>query len=208
MTREVSMRSLLLSLGLATVVHALPLTAQPGDETRCDYTRRAWCGPDGCEEFSVTDEYLLVPAIDVLINASPMRGVPGHGVEVRRCDSQGCTPVAVDTRVSGLYLSAGAVSNGYLMKLVIRGSGDLGLIDPELRRLLTAANRALAAGHSLDEVNDALADRGAPSYEELVAMEKLAAGVDSLTEEVGTFVEMATSGVNVAMGFGRCAWAP
>ncbi len=110
MTRDVVL------LGVLTLL-ATPLAGQH-DEYRCDYTHRESCGPNGCEEIPIDDAYLLVPELSVL--RAVRTNLPTTNVVVRRCDSKGCTPVAVTSSASGAFLNVWKRDGGYMLKFVNR----------------------------------------------------------------------------------------
>ncbi len=99
--------------GVLTLITA-PLAGQH-KEYRCNYTHRESCGPNGCEEIPTEDAYLLVPGLSVLRTAGS--SLLTTDVVIRRCDSQGCTPVTVTSFTSGAFLNVWRVApGGYMLK--------------------------------------------------------------------------------------------
>lgn len=99
--------------GVLTLI-ATPLAAQ-NTEYRCEYTHRESCGPNGCEEIPTEDAYLLVPELSVLRTAGS--SLLTTDVVIRRCDSQGCTPVTVTSSTSGAFLNVWRLApGGYMLK--------------------------------------------------------------------------------------------
>lgn len=98
----------LLVLGLGTDARA-----QGSDEVRCNYSARSVCSRAGCAPSTGIPAFLVVPPLESLAGAA----LKNEGVEVRRCDRTGCTPIRVSVTLSGAYLNLAAPDRGYMLKL-------------------------------------------------------------------------------------------
>jgi hypothetical protein len=87
------------------------------DDVRCNYTRRTVCEGTNCKAIPFGSSYLLSPPLTALEDAD----LPAEGqapeLEIRRCDSDGCTPVSVVVRWDGAFLDISGPSNGYMAKI-------------------------------------------------------------------------------------------
>src|SRR6266498_4403590 len=96
------------------------LAAQgPGDEVRCDYVNRQACFREGCKPANLPGNYVLVPSIAALNSAA--RGTGGK-VDLRLCDPQGCTPVAMRVLLDGEFMELTQANGGvqYMKLYVLR----------------------------------------------------------------------------------------
>jgi len=85
------------------------------DEIRCSYERQVVCNVDGCEEMELAGSYLLIPALSAML-ASTEGGVTAPS-QIRRCDEDGCTPAAVRTATSGIFVNVWKSDGGYMLKM-------------------------------------------------------------------------------------------
>jgi len=113
------MPNLLIEGILFLLVFSAPLFARvPGDEVRCDYQNRQACFKEGCKTVNVPGSYLLVPSLPVLTSAARLPA--GGQVEIRLCDSEGCTPVAMHVEFGGAFLYLTQANGGtQYMKLYV-----------------------------------------------------------------------------------------
>lgn len=106
------MTSLLLLFLIASTASQRP------DEFRCTYSRREVCDKAGCAPIPVGDAYLLIPSSSELRRAWTAITFDEPPVTIRRCDSKGCTPVRVNSEMSGAYLNVWQRGGGYMLKFV------------------------------------------------------------------------------------------
>ena len=109
-----------LAPALFLTVHIATTGAPTSDEVKCSYSRKFACTSTECQAVEIGSSYLLVPSIPTLRDAMIYR----REIEVRRCDSQGCTPVSVSASASGIFINLVSRVGGFSMKLV--GSDDIG----------------------------------------------------------------------------------
>ena len=102
----------LLQLSLLLVT-ALAATPQQPDEVRCVYSQRFVCDSQECRAVSTGSLYLLMPDVESLRRLEQSHSI----VQIRRCDSRGCTPVQTIPVMSGVFLNLVAPANGYLLKV-------------------------------------------------------------------------------------------
>lgn len=86
-------------------------------EIRCSYSRKVECTATGCRDGVVGTAYLLVPDVDHLLSATIRAGSTGELPNIRRCDSKGCTPVAVRAALSGAFVNISQADGAYFMKV-------------------------------------------------------------------------------------------
>jgi hypothetical protein len=97
-------------------------------EIRCSYSRKVECTATGCRDGVVGAAYLLVPDVDHLLSATIRADSSADLPNIRRCDSKGCTPVAVRAALSGAFVNISQADGAYFMKV---STVDVG---PELQR--------------------------------------------------------------------------
>lgn len=115
--------------GLGTLVFVVLVLAglQGRDEARCTYTHREACDKDGCRPMPLGDMFLVVPQMRDFLDAGSRIRNGEPPVTIRRCDQNGCTPVAVNAAVSGGFINVWKLDGGYMLKLAVGGAaGDPG----------------------------------------------------------------------------------
>lgn len=100
-------------LGTVIVVSAGTQAKSPAlEEYRCSYEARYSCAKSGCKSIigarELASPYILVPSLQTLEQAGNREG---H-VEIRLCDDQGCTPIAMHASSAGAFVDLTQANRG------------------------------------------------------------------------------------------------
>ena len=101
------MRSTLAACVAALSLAPLALTAQvPASEIRCNYLARTMCIKGACSPITtdslIAGSFILLPSASQLLLAA--HRVADNVVDVRLCDSDGCSPVPMRASIDGDWL--------------------------------------------------------------------------------------------------------
>ncbi len=100
------MRMILITLMLAVANAA----GGAGQEIRCNYESGRVCDSTGCAEMPSPPGFLILRHVDDMPQLEDF--------ELRRCDEQGCTPVAVSRSDSGIFTNLRQRGGAYFVRIL------------------------------------------------------------------------------------------
>ncbi len=110
-------RGVIGGLAIVTLVCGAPDAFAQASETKCMYSRKIECSRTGCQTAPVGGAYLLVPPVDYLLAATIRASSASEWPNIRRCDSAGCTPVAVRASLGGAFVNISQPDGSYFLKV-------------------------------------------------------------------------------------------